>query len=116
MSRAEFSVKTKEAAHKRAAGFCECGCKRPFGNHPRERPEYDHIVLAAHDGGNDLDNCAVLRYDCHKIKTLKDQKPLSKARRGERQRQGLVSKKSSFRTSRSGPFKAKIGGGIEPRG
>lgn len=119
MSRAEFTQKTKLAAWQRAAGFCECGCGRPFGKNPKERPHYDHIIPDALGGDNSLENCACIRVDCHSIKTNKgrdsDRKKIAKAVRGEKDLRGLKSKARGFQTNRNGKFKAKIGGGIERR-
>lgn len=94
MSRREFSQKTMKAAYERSGGICECGCGRPFGEHPKERPEYHHIIEAGLGGGNGVDNCLCVRADCHKAITATDSAPkMAKVRRETRRRKGLTRKK-----------------------
>lgn len=91
MTRSEFSVKTKKAAWDRAGGYCECGCGRPFGKHPKTRPHYDHIQPCNLGGNNSLDNCRAIRVDCHQAKTAGEDIPrIAKARRGEAEMRGLT--------------------------
>jgi 5-methylcytosine-specific restriction enzyme A len=116
MARTEFSMKTKRLGWERAGGVCECGCKRPFGKHPKERPDYDHILPDALGGDNSLENLQVIRHDCHLAKTAtRDIKQIAKARRGEKDRAGLRAKRSSFPGAKTSKYKAKIGGGWEIR-
>jgi hypothetical protein len=89
MSRREFSLSVKKAAKERAGDTCECGCGRPFTNHPKERPHYDHRLADNLGGTPTLDNCAVIRIDCHKAKTGQDMNHIAKARRGENERLNL---------------------------
>ena len=65
IERDEFPVKVRRAAWVRARGVCECGCGREFGKHPKERPVYDHDLPAKLGGKATLENCRVLRWDCH---------------------------------------------------
>jgi len=89
--RAEFSLKTKQAAYQRAGGRCECGCERTFGKHPKERPEYHHRVEAILEGGNDLDNCWCIRADCHAAITANVSAPrAAKVRREDKRQTGLT--------------------------
>lgn len=116
MPRSEFTMKTKQAAWKRAAGICECGCGRPFGKHPKERPEYDHVVEDYLGGDNSLENCRCIRSDCHASKTAERAPALAKVRRGEKDRANLRPKPSRrLPGSKGGKWKAKIGGGWEKR-
>ena len=66
MSRQEFSTKTRYAAWERCQGICECGCGQKI---KPERPEYHHRLEAGLGGGNDLDNCWVLKKSCHRAIT-----------------------------------------------
>ena len=112
--RREFPQKVKKAAYKRSGGICECGCGRPFTDHPKERPVYDHILPDGLWGPPTLENCAAIRSCCHDIKTFKkggDITKIAKAKRGERDRQGLKPKKATLPGSKGGKWKAKIGGG-----
>lgn len=70
--RQEFSRKTKAEAFARAKGKCEdCGVKI----RPANGPEYDHRIPDAIDGGNSLENCVVLCFNCHSKKTDEEDKP-----------------------------------------
>lgn len=80
--RLEFSAKVKRAALDRAGGRCECGCDRRFTNHPKERPHFDHDLPAYLGGTGELDNCKVLRVECHLVKTAQEDTPrIVKSRR-----------------------------------
>lgn len=115
-TRREFSAKTKAAAWDRAGGICECGCGRPFTNHPQERPHYDHVLPCALGGNASLENCQCIRIDCHKGKTAdQDIKQIAKARRGENKRRNITTQKRLIPGSKGTKFKAKIGGGVELR-
>lgn len=118
MSRSEFPASVRKAAWKRADGICECGCGQPFDlNHPKGCPVFDHELPDFLGGTNDLENCKCVRWDCHHTKTVeKDLPRIKKVRRETKKRTRTGAKKrSSFSTNRDGKFKAKIGGGIEPR-
>lgn len=112
MSRREFSVSVKKAAFKRSGNRCECGCRRPFTDHPKERPEYDHILPDMLDGKPDLENCMVMRIDCHQTKTSTEDMPrFAKVRRGEKARKNITRIKQVIPGSRASKFKRKISGG-----
>ena len=114
--RQEFSMRVRKAAWERANGTCECGCDQPFGNHPKERPEYDHRVPAYLGGDNSLENCLCIRVDCHRAKTATEDTPrIVKARRGEKLRRGLTGPKRKIPGSKGTPFKKRVDGGVEPR-
>lgn len=114
--RQEFPVKIRLAAWQRANGVCECGCERPFGKHPKERPEYDHAVEASLGGDNSLENCRCIRADCHAAKTSDRAPALAKARRGEKDLAGLKPKpKRRLPGARGSKWKSKIGGTWEQR-
>ena len=116
MSRAEFSLKTKQAAFERAAGTCECGCGRAFGKHPRERPEYHHRIEAALGGGNDLDNCWCIRADCHAAITAQVSAPrAAKVRREGKRQKNLTARTRLLPGSKKSGWKQTITGGWERR-
>lgn len=95
--RQEFSVKTRQAAWKRADGVCECGCGRAFGKHPKERPVYDHIIPAKLGGDASLENCRAIRLDCHEAKTAEEDTPrIVKVRREDKRRKGLTARKTKI--------------------
>lgn len=95
--RQEFSVKTRQQAWKRAEGICECGCGRAFGKHPKERPHYDHELPAKLGGDNSLENCRVVRIDCHEAKTASEDMPrIQKVRREDNRRRGTARKKKKI--------------------
>lgn len=76
--RQEFSKTTRVAAWERCGGVCECGCQQKIIG----TPEYHHIVPAALDGSNDLENCAVLQKRCHRVRTAETDVPeIAKSRR-----------------------------------
>ncbi|MBA3752934.1 MAG: HNH endonuclease [Nitrospira sp.] len=64
--RQEFSSKTRLAAWERSQGMCECGCGQTI---KPERPEYHHRIEAGLGGGNDIENCVVLKKSCHRAIT-----------------------------------------------
>ena len=119
MTRREFPLAVKRAAFTRADGICECGCGQPFTDHPKERPVYDHRVPDALGGEPTLENCRCIRKCCHDYETFAkggDITKIAKAKRGERERQGLAApKRSRFATSRDGAWKATVGGQVERR-
>lgn len=81
-----------------------------------DRWELDHIVALCNGGENIESNLAPALAKAHRVKTNADVAQKAKNDRVRKKHLGIETKKSSFRTSRGGPFKAKIGGGIEPRG
>ena len=111
MPRAEFSLATKIAAYERADGICECGCGQPFGEHPKERPEYHHRVEAALGGGNDLENCRCVRVDCHlKITASVSAPRVAKVRREKKRRKGWSAKKRLIPGSKGTGIRKPING------
>lgn len=111
MSRREFSVAVKRAAYARSNGVCECGCNRPFTNHPKERPEYDHVLPDFLGGKPDLENCVVLRVDCHQTKTTNQDTPrFAKVRRGQKARRNITRTEPKIPGSRGTKFKRKVSG------
>lgn len=95
--RLEFSQATRKAAWERARGTCECGCARPFGKHPRERPEFHHRIEAISGGDNSLENCLCIRVDCHKAITASQSAPkAAKIRREDKRQRGLERRKKKI--------------------
>lgn len=96
--RKEFPVSVRKAAFKRCGGICECGCGRPVGNpqDTRSRAEYDHVIEDMLDGGNSLENCLCLRFDCHKAKSKERAPVLAKVRRAENKRKGVTRSKQKI--------------------
>lgn len=97
--RAEFSKATKAAAMLRAGGLCECCGLKIVGT-----PEYDHILPAALNGGNDLGNCMVMDPKCHRRKSsgtgIDGNPEIARTKRLQEKRLGLRAKKRGFRGSR----------------
>lgn len=115
--RIEFSMKVKKQAWDRANGFCECGCGRPFGKHPKTVPNYDHVIPAKLGGDATLGNCMCIRFDCHQTKTKEvDMPKIKKVRRSDKQRMGLKPKKrSTINGSKDSGWKRKIDGTVVRR-
>jgi 5-methylcytosine-specific restriction protein A len=111
VKRDEFSKKTKLEAFTRCGGKCEaCGSILKPGGF-----DYDHDTPAAFGGAAVVENCRVLCKPCHGGKTFgRDIPAIAKSNR-VRARNAGIKRKSKFQTSRDGPFKAKIGGGVERR-
>lgn len=90
--RQEFNRQTKEAAHERSGGKCECGCGVVIA--PR-RPEYHHAIEAGLGGSNDLSNCMVLHPICHRRITSQRSIPvIAKVKRIHAKRIGTWPKSS----------------------
>lgn len=116
MTRREFPLAVKRAALARSGGNCECGCGRPFGEHPKERPHYDHVLPDFLGGKPDLENCEVLRVECHDAKTFKGDIPrIAKVRREEKRRNGLTAPKQKLPGSKGSPWKRKMNGAVVRR-
>jgi 5-methylcytosine-specific restriction protein A len=111
MKRDEFTKRTRLEAFTRSGGKCEaCGALlRPGGF------AYDHDKPAAFGGDASLDNCRVLCNGCHGEKTFRTDIPRIAKSNRVRAKQAGIKRKSKFQTSRDGPFKAKIGGGVVRR-
>ena len=113
MSRSEFPQSVRKAAYARSGGVCECGCGRPFTDHPKERPHYDHALPDFLGGTNDLENCEVLRIDCHQTKTYgRDMPHIVKVRRGEKKRKGLEKRKAKIPGSKGTGLRKKMNGQV----
>lgn len=90
--RREFSAKVKEARWDIARGCCEeCGAI-VF----RTRVHFDHDNPDGLTGEPTLDNCRVVCFACHKVKTKNDVKRIAKAKRLSRRAKG-IKKKTTFR-------------------
>lgn len=96
----------------RQGGGC-ARCTRQFS--PRLLPEFDHRLALINGGANRESNFQALCEFCHATKTKLDvaRKALDAGKR--KKHLGLETKRSRFPTSKNGRFKAKIGGGVEPR-
>ena len=122
--RAEFSKDTRRQALKRSGGFCEA-IGRVYGLNPGQRcnaklsygVEFDHYPIRAADGGsNELNNCVAVCKKCHRWKTAKIDIPQSaKAKRIEEKRLGINDAGQGFATNRTGPFRRRLNGTLEPR-
>ncbi len=113
--RKEFTSRTKVKAFELAGGRCNrCTRKVGLGGEPAE---YHHKVTCEDGGDNSIENCEVLCASCHSHQTHKVEAPAkAEGRRHTAKRAGVKPKtRSAFQTSRDGPYKAKIGGGIERR-
>lgn len=77
--------------------------------------ELDHIIALINGGENRESNLAPALTTAHRKKTSEDVAMKSKDRRVRQKHLGIKSKKSSFQTSREGPWKGKIGGGVVRR-
>ena len=118
--RREFPRAVKAQIIKRAMdpkGNISCeGCGLKLGKKPwhidHTKPDALEIdksrPLTAEEG-------RLLGWDCcHKPKTADDVAKIARAKRRESRHLG-IKKRSTFACARSGPFKAKIGGGVVPR-
>ena len=111
--RIEFSQSVRKAAYARSGGICECGCGLPFGDHPKERPHYDHIVPAELGGDASLENCQVLRVDHHEAKTAEEDMPrIVKARREDKRRTGTQARKRKIPGSKGTGIRKKLNGDV----
>jgi len=75
----------------------------------------EHIVPLEDGGADDLSNKAAFSIPCAKAKTKVEATERAKVRLKRDKHIGAVKPKSSFQTNRNGPYKAKIGGGVERR-
>ena len=85
--RRNFTAKTKGIIRERSGGTCEVHlvphCMYPALPEACTRigAEVDHITPAYADGGNDVENGALLCALCHKIKTYTDNREAKKSNR-----------------------------------
>lgn len=86
------------AAWERCGGICECGCGKPIYT----APEHDHYpVPFAFGGPSTLENCRVLRKQCHREITAKVDIPrIAKAQR-------ILEKRAGARKT-SRPFPRRV--------
>lgn len=110
VSRIEFDKPTKAAALARANGKC-AGCDASL---TLNKYHYDHIIAANKGGDASLENCQLLCWACHKVKTRQDVADIAKAKRLELRHNG-IKRESRFAGSRSSGFKRKISGEVVPR-
>lgn len=94
--RNNFSSSTKDKAHDRSRGICECHrldnwpyaiCGRPLG--PGDT-FYEHICEEIICGRNDLENCAVLTKTCWKLRTSQNLTVIAKVKRRARRDRGIM--------------------------
>jgi len=105
-------------------GRCaNCGVKLNFDK-PRMIVD-EHLTPLFSLGSNDLENRALWCVDCAKAKTSNESGDRAKVRRHTGQTTSQYSRRKArggssiqgrgFQTNKDGPFKQKIGGGIERR-
>ena len=82
---------------------------------PADNWDLEHVVALINGGQNREANMApILRGKAHREKSRQDVSEMAKVNRIRKRHYG-TGKRSSFATARNGPFKAKIGGGVERR-
>ena len=82
---------------------------------PADKWEMDHKIALINGGENREDNLAPALVKAHRQKTNQDVKIKARDTRIRQKHIGITKTKSSFSTSRSGKYKAKVGSGIEIR-
>ena len=94
MTRTEFSADIRRAAWTRCKGRCEkCTAKLFVGKF-----QYDHIRPDGLGGEATLENCQVLCTNCHREKTVtEDRPPMQKADNIKAKHFGFAGKSKSFR-------------------
>jgi 5-methylcytosine-specific restriction endonuclease McrA len=81
-----------------------------------DRWDCDHVVALINGGENRESNLAPICEWCHPAKTARDVAVKSKTYAMAKKAIGVKPKRrSQFQTSRDGPWKAKIGGGVVRR-
>lgn len=120
--RANFTGKTKTAAHKRSAGICEChliphvfktACRQPL---VEGRIRYEHINVDHNSKDNSLENCATLRIECWRYKTDHyDKRIISKTKKQHRGAIGAKTSRHPMPGGRRSRFKHKMDGSIQDR-
>lgn len=111
MTRRRFTDLQRADLFMKADGICHiCGVKVQIG----QPWDIEHVIPLAMGGEDGGDNLKPAHRSCHAAKTATDKRDLAKVARIRAKHIG-AKKRSTFQTSRDGPFKAKIGGGIERR-
>lgn len=95
MPRQNFSASTKEQAHKRSQGICECH-RLPNWPYPKCGLKlcdgaifYEHIDPDFFSSRNDLDNAAALTKTCWKLRTTQNLQAIAKSNRVRRKASGI---------------------------
>ena len=110
VARIEFDTATKKAALALAGGRCKgCGASLSLNKY-----HYDHIIAANKGGDASLDNCQLLCWACHKVKTRQDVADIAKAKRLELRHNG-IKRDSRFPGSRASGLKRKLSGEVVRR-
>jgi 5-methylcytosine-specific restriction enzyme A len=118
LERQEFTAKTKGLALKRDMrnGKIYCGnCGIELN--PRNGMHFDHRDPDGLGGKPTLENCWILCFTCHDLKTVTEDRPrMSKADRVFKSHMGIKRRKGPpMPGSRASKIKFKIGGGGEDR-
>jgi 5-methylcytosine-specific restriction enzyme A len=113
MSRREFPARVKIAAYERCSGACEgCGARLTVGKF-----HYDHDTPDGLGGEPTLENCRVLCWACHAVKTRTGDVPaIAKAKRREAKFLGAKTSRTPMPFGRQSKFKRKLNGTIVRRG
>lgn len=110
--RREFPKKVKQQRWEHCNGKCEGSCGRVLRT---GHIHYDHDIPDAMGGEPTFENCRVLCTECHGAKTgQRDIPTIAKSNR-VRDRHLGIRKRSSFQTSRDGPFRKKLSGEVVRR-
>lgn len=128
MTRREFSKPTREAAHRRSGGVCEChllakagipgfkaegcGCTLGPGN-----TFYEHIIQDGAGGEPTLENCAVLTKTCWRLKTDTIDAPVVAKVIRQHQRDIGIGRRNGppMDGSRNSRFRRRMNGAVEVR-
>lgn len=94
MPRKNFPAKVRETIFKRAAGHCE-KCKAAL---KKSEGEIDHILPDALTGKPEAANGMLLCRVCHRAKTNKDIKKISKANRQKKKDNGTLKPKGQIKS------------------
>jgi 5-methylcytosine-specific restriction protein A len=108
--RIEFSAATMKAALARANGKC-AGCEASLS---LNKYHYDHIIAANKGGDASLENCQLLCWACHKVKTRQDVADIAKAKRLELRHNG-IRRESRMPGARGSRLKKKMDGTVVER-
>ncbi len=75
----------------------------------------EHRIALGLGGVDTDDNCGPAHEACRRLKDKTDMASIAKSKRIKAKHYGAFRKRSTWPTGRDGPFKAKVGGGIERR-